>query len=83
MRRVDLSKVASRAMRDRDFFEALREDPEAALQQVGWSLDQEDMETLTAALEGDLVSIDFNAVEFIEEQLDQNPDCGKGWVNPA
>ena len=82
MHRVDLGEVAERAMHDRDFFEALKDDPEAALQEVGWSLSQQDLEALTEALEANLVAVPFNAVEYIEDQLD-HPECARGWADPA
>ena len=82
LRHVDLARVADRAMHDRDFFEALKDDPEAALQGVGWTIGPEDMETLTQALEGRLVSVAFNAVDFIEEHLD-HPECLETWARPT
>ncbi|HEU5181708.1 MAG TPA: hypothetical protein VFW45_13040 [Candidatus Polarisedimenticolia bacterium] len=79
--RARLAKVANKAMRNREFFEALLDDPAAALRDAGWYLVQKDMKTLTRALRGRLVSVPFNAVDFIEKQLD-HPGW-KGWAEPT
>ena len=78
LRRVDLARVADRAMHDRDFFEALKDDPAAALQEVGWSLDPSDLDFVTQAMAGHLVAVDFNAVDFIQEVLDTEA-CLNPW----
>lgn len=88
MARVALKTVAARAMHDPAFFEALRDDPAAALAAAGMSVSSDDMVTMKKYLKSEARRFNIDPVKLIawaNPRINNNGpdqwdiDWGAGW----